>query len=75
MNFIKHELDFMTVIQQPGPFKRQRIIGNEWSVKVVEDIPLSLSIIELDMISVSDMLNTDAFQEPTENFYNYDCCV
>ncbi|KAJ8067482.1 hypothetical protein OCU04_004826 [Sclerotinia nivalis] len=72
MNFIKRELDSMADIQQPRPFKRQRIVGDQSSVKVVENVPLSPSIIELDRISVFETLNMDAFEEPME-YFALDC--
>ena len=68
MNSIKHEVDSMTDVQQPKPLKRQRILRDESSVKVVEDVPLSPSIIEPDRISNSDMLNLEAFEGPEELF-------
>jgi hypothetical protein len=66
MNSIKREVDSMADIQQPTPLKRQRIVGDESSVKVVENVPLFPSIIELDGISNFDTLNMDVFEEPKE---------
>ncbi|PMD66222.1 uncharacterized protein K444DRAFT_607661, partial [Hyaloscypha bicolor E] len=40
MNSIKGEVDSMADTQQPRPLKRQRIVGDESSFKVVENVPL-----------------------------------
>ncbi|PQE23247.1 hypothetical protein CJF31_00006988 [Rutstroemia sp. NJR-2017a BVV2] len=58
----------MADFQQTGPFKRQRIVRNEASLKVVENVPLSPSIIQLDRISTFDTLRMDEFGEPVEYF-------
>jgi hypothetical protein len=57
----------MADFQQPRPFKRQRIDRDEASLKVVENVPLSPSIIELDRISASDTLNIGAIEKPVEH--------
>ncbi|KAF8860512.1 hypothetical protein BDZ45DRAFT_575670, partial [Acephala macrosclerotiorum] len=68
INSIKREVDSMADIQQSRPLKRQRIVGGESSIKVVENVPLLPSIIELDGISTSDTLNMDTFEEQKEFF-------
>jgi hypothetical protein len=68
MNSIKREVDSMADIQQPRPLKRQQLVEDESSVKVVENVPLFPSIIELNGTSIFDTLNMDVFEEPKEFF-------
>jgi hypothetical protein len=58
----------MADFQQTGPFKRQRIVKDEASLKVVGHVPSSPSITELDRISTFDTSRMDEFGETMEYF-------